>query len=214
MLLVFEDVHWSDATTLEWLGRIFDIAARARIMVLITCRPEFVPTWPGSGHISALQLNRLSRRHVAVIVDAQSAGKALPAEVREQILTRADGVPLFVEELTRTVLQSDLLREEAEGYSLTHPLRVLAIPATLQDSLTARLDRLGPAKEIAQIGAALGREFTHALVEAVAVEQRAVLEDGLQRLMEAGLLFRTRGAPDTAYMFKHALIRDAAMQDC
>ena len=142
----------------------------------MTFRPEFSPPWAGQEHVTALPLNRLGRGQAVTMIDGVANGKKLPAEVQEQILSKTDGVPLFVEELTKSVLESELLREEGDAYVLASALTPLAIPSTLHDSLTARLDRLSPIKEIAQIGAAIGREFPHALLEAIAPVKGAALQ--------------------------------------
>ena len=211
-LALYEDVHWADPTTLELLGRVVERAQRLPVLVLVTFRPEFVPPWAGHGHVTALSLSRLGRRQGAAMVGQVVGGKLLPAEVLDQILARTDGVPLFVEELTKTVLESGLLRDEGGRYELDGPLPPLAIPATLQDSLMARLDRLAPIKEVAQVGAAIGREFSHELLAAVAPLPGDELQDALVRLAEAGLVFRRGAPPQASYVFKHALVRDAAYQ--
>ena len=168
VLLTYEDVHWIDPTTQELLGLAIERIQRLPVLLLITFRPEFTPPWSGQPHVSALALTRLGRREGAAMVDRVVGDKALPDEVAAQIVAKTDGVPLFVEELTKTVLESGLLEDAGDHYELAGPLPPLAIPATLHDSLLARLDRLAPVKEIAQIGAALGREFSHALLAAVA----------------------------------------------
>src|SRR4051794_24693721 len=180
-------------------------------MALVTYRPGFAPPWGGHGHLTSLSLGRLGRRQGGAMVEQVTGGRALPAEVLAAILDRTDGVPLFVEELTKTVLESGLLREEG-GYALAGSLPVLAIPSTLQDSLMARLDRLAPVREVAQVAACIGREFSRELLAAVAGLGENQLGDALGGLVETGLVF-PRGEPsDASYTFKHALVRDAAYQ--
>jgi class 3 adenylate cyclase/tetratricopeptide (TPR) repeat protein len=211
-LAIYEDVHWADPTTLELLGRVVERVQRLPVLVVVTFRPEFVPSWTGYGHVTALSLGRLGRRQGGTMVGRLAGGKALPPEVLEQILNRTDGVPLFVEELTKAVLESGLLRDEGDRYGLEGPLPPLAIPATLQDSLMARLDRLAPAKEVAQVAAVIGREFPHALLAAVAGSRDDELRDALGQLVGAELVFRRGEPPNAIYTFKHALVRDVAYQ--
>jgi class 3 adenylate cyclase/predicted ATPase len=212
VLVVYEDVHWADPTTLELIGRVVEQVQRLAVLVLITFRAEFVPPWAGHGHVTALSLSRLGRRQGGVLVARVAGGKPLPPEVLGQILVRTDGVPLFVEELTKAVLESGLLREEGDRYALTGPLPPLAIPATLQDSLMARLDRLAPIKEVAQVAACLGREFDHAVLAAVSPLPEPALSGALDQLVEAELIFRRGVPPEASYIFKHALVCDAAYQ--
>ena len=210
VLLVFEDVHWADPTSIELLDLMVERVRRLPILALITFRPEFEPSWVGLANVGALTLQRLRRRDVEAIVGGVAAGRRLPSEVMEQIVSKADGVPLFIEELTKAILELGLLAKDESGYRLSGPLPLLAIPLTLQDLLMARLDRLGPAKAIAQIGAVIGREFTYALLGAVAASDEVALRDALDRL-EAAELMTCRGKPpETTYTFKHALVQDAA----
>jgi predicted ATPase/class 3 adenylate cyclase len=210
VMLIFEDLHWSDPTSLEVLDRLLHRVSNLRVLVVMTYRSEFEPPWRGVAHVTTYTLNRLTRRQVTTLVAGMTNGKALPDIVVDQIAVKTDGVPLFVEELTKTILESGLLHETGEGYALTGPLPPLAIPTTLQDALMARLDRLAPVKEVAQIGAALGREFSYELIAAVSPFQDAALQDALDQLVHAALLFR-RGTPPTAtYLFKHALVQDTA----
>ncbi len=210
VLVMFEDAHWIDPTSLEALERIVDRADGVRVLVVITHRPEFVPPWRGHSHVTALTLNRLSREQSAGLVATMTGDKALPDEVLDQIVAKTDGVPLFVEELTKTVLESGLLRDAGDRYELSGPLPPLAIPSTLQDSLMARLDRLAPVKEIAQIGAVIGREFGHRLLAAVSPLGDNELHAALAQLVEAELIFRRGAGQDASYIFKHALVQDAA----
>ncbi|HZA67866.1 MAG TPA: AAA family ATPase [Geminicoccaceae bacterium] len=212
LLAVYEDVHWSDPTTLELLEQLIDRVQRLPVLVVITFRPEFIPPWPGQAHMSALALNRLSRKQGIAMVAEVTGGRALPDEVLDQIVAKTDGVPLFVEELTKNVLESGLLTDRGEYYALAGPLAPLAIPATLQDSLLARLDRLAPVKEVAQIGAAIGREFSYELLAAVATLGDNELQDALGQLVEAELIFRQGTPPQATYSFKHALVRDVAYE--
>jgi class 3 adenylate cyclase/predicted ATPase len=212
VLMLLEDVHWIDPTTLDLVGRAMLRVPDLPLLLIMTCRPEFVAPWASHPQVTALLLNRLSRRHCRAMIQSLAHGKSLPVEVMDQIIIKADGVPLFVEELTKTVLESDMLQEQQRDWTLKGPLPSLAIPATLQDSLMARLDRLNLVKEVAQIGAAIGREFSYTLLAAVSSMPAAHLEDALTKLTAAGLIF-LRGAPPTAtYIFKHALVQDAAYE--
>lgn len=210
VLAIYEDVHWADPSTLELLDRVVDEVQRLPILMVVTFRSEFVPRWTGHGHVSALFLSRLGRRQGAAVVDRITGGKLLPQEVLEQILAKTDGVPLFVEELTKTVLESGLLKDRGSSYELIGPLPPLAIPTTLQDSLMARLDRLAPVKEVAQIAACIGREFGHNLLKAVTPLGEDALQRALNELLEAELIFRRGVPPDIGYSFKHALVQDIA----
>jgi class 3 adenylate cyclase/predicted ATPase len=212
VLFIFEDAHWSDPTSLEVLDLAVNRVHNARVLVVIAYRPEFAARWGAASYVTALTLNRLSRSQSTELVTRLTAGKVLPPVVLDQILVKSDGVPLFVEELTKTILESHLLQEMEDHYALTGPLPPLAIPATLQDSLMARLDRLAPAKEVAQVGAAIGREFAYEVLAAVVPLRRAELETALHQLVEAELLFRRGQPPEMRYVFKHALIQDAAYQ--
>ncbi|MDP7340736.1 MAG: hypothetical protein QF786_15605, partial [Vicinamibacterales bacterium] len=167
VLMVVEDVHWIDPSTQEFLDRLVERSRTANLLLVITFRPEFAAPWGGSAHVTAHTLNNLGRRDCAALITGVTGGKDLPDEVQKQIVAQTDGVPLFVEELTKTVLESGLLREDDHAFALDGPLPALAIPASLQDSLMARLDRLGTAKEVAQLAAVLGRSFSHELLSAV-----------------------------------------------
>ena len=209
---VWEDLHWADPSSQEFLGRLIDQAALARLLLVLTFRPEFTPPWASRAHLTSLTLSRLPRTQVEEMVERVTGGKALPPEVFKQIVRKTDGVPLFVEELTKMVLESGLLRESDGHYELTGPLPSLAIPATLQDSLMARLDRLATVKEVAQLGATLGREFSYELLQAVAPVAEASLQQALVKLVEAEVLYQRGLPPQARYLFKHALIQDAAYQ--
>ena len=210
VLALLEDAHWIDPTSLDVFSRLVDRLSNLRALLVITFRPEFVTPWAGRAHVTALLLNRFGRRQARAMVDSVAGGRALPAEVLDQIVAKTDGVPLFMEELTKTVLEFGLLREEAGAYVLDQALTPLAIPSTLQDSLMARLDRLAPVKEIAQIGAAIGREFSYHLLEAVSPIKGQALKDGLGQLMAAELIHGRGAPPEAKYVFKHALVRDTA----
>jgi TOMM system kinase/cyclase fusion protein len=212
VLFVMEDLHWVDPSTLEFLSLVVDQGPTARILALFTFRPDFSPPWTGRSHLTQVTLPRLPRRQAAEMADRVAHGKALPSEVVEQIVAKTDGVPLFVEELTKMVLESGLLQEQEERYALTDPLPPLAIPATLHDSLMARLDRLATIKGLAQLGATLGREFSYELLQAIAPWDEATLRGGLYQLVEAEFLYQQGLPPQATYVFKHALIQDAAYQ--
>ncbi len=212
VLFVMEDLHWVDPSTLELLSLLVDQGPTARILALFTFRPDFSPPWTGRAHLTQVTLNRLPRRQAAEMIRQVAHGKALPPEVVEQIVAKTDGVPLFVEELTKMVLESGLLQERDERYALTGPLPPLAIPATLHDSLMARLDRLAAVKALAQLGATLGREFSYALLQAVAPWDEGTLQQGLHQLVAAEFLYQRGLPPQATYRFKHALIQDAAYQ--
>jgi len=210
VVCIFEDAHWSDPSSLELLDLLVDRVPVLRVLVVITARPEFASRWGGYAHVTTQTLTRLTRREGAALVAAVTGGKALPPAVLEQIVAKTDGVPLFVEELTKTILESPLLVDQGDHYALAGSLPPLAIPATLQDALLARLDRLAAVKEVAQLGAVLGREFAYALVAAVAPLHEEALQDALDQLVHAGLLFRRGIPPEARYRFKHALVQDAA----
>ena len=210
VLALVEDAHWIDPSSLDLFGRLVERALELPVLLVISFRPEFSPPWVGRPNVTAHTLNRLGRRHSLEMIRRLTAGKPLPDEVLEQIVAKTDGVPLFVEELTKTVLESDLLREEASGYVLRAALSPLAIPSTLQDSLMSRLDRLAAVRDIAQIGAAIGREFSHRLIEAVAPISGPALQIALDQLVASELIYRRGEPPDVAYVFKHALVQDTA----
>jgi class 3 adenylate cyclase len=212
VLAVWEDLHWADPSTLELLSLVIDQAPTAHMLTLVTYRPEFRPPWAPRSHLTQLTLGRLPRLQVETMVQQLTGGKLLPAEVLPEVIAKTDGVPLFVEELVKMILESGLVREEADRYALTGPLPPLAIPATLQDSLMAWLDRLSTARAVAQLGAVLGREFAYELIQAVAMMDEATVQRGLAQLVEAELLYLRGVPPQATYLFKHALIQDAAYQ--
>ena len=207
LLMVFEDAQWADPTSLELLGRAIDRIANRRALLLVTFRPEFKPPWIGRPYVTALGINRLAQPDVDAMIDRLVGTKSLPASIRRDIVERTDGIPLFVEEMTKAVLESE---GEAKRTAAAIPSPALAVPASLHASLMARLDRLGPAKEVARIGAAIGREFSHSLVTAVAGKPEPELASALMRLIAAGLLFSQGAPPHANYLFKHALVQDAA----
>ena len=211
-LSFYEDLHWVDPSTLELFGLVVERARDLPVLVVLTCRPEFSPPWAGQAHVTALTMNRLGRRQGASLVNGLTGGKSLPAEVLDQIVARTDGVPLFVEELTKTVPESGLLTDLGDHYELAGPLPPLAIPATLHNSLMARRDRLAPAKEVAQIAACIGRELDFRLLVAIEEKPEAELRRGLEQLCESELLYCRGTSPDARYRFKHALVRDAAYE--
>lgn len=212
LLIICEDMHWADATTLELFDLAVDRIRGLPILVLLTSRPEFEPSWSGLANVSLLRLDRLDRQDTRALVEQIVVGRQLPREMMEQIIDKTDGIPLFVEELTKMVLESGLLVEDAGRYRLNSPLPPLAIPATLQDSLMARLDRLAPVKEVAQIGAAIGRDFSYALLKTVAGRDDLTLGAALGQLEEAELLLRRGTPPEANYSFKHALVQEAAYE--
>jgi predicted ATPase len=211
VLMLFEDVHWADATSLEVLDLTVERVRVLPVLVLITFRPEYEAPWTGLSRVTSIALDRLAPAEVETLAE-HVAGRPLPPEVTAQIVAKTDGVPLFVEELTKTVLESGLMIEGPQGWHLDRPLPPFAIPATLQDSLAARLDRLAPVKEIAQIGAAIGREFSYQLLRAVAGRDEPALRNALTQLEEAELLFHSGIPPDARYTFKHALVQDTAYE--
>jgi class 3 adenylate cyclase len=210
VVMVHEDVHWIDPTSLELLDLTVDRVPSLPVLLIITFRPEFTPPWVGRPQVMLLSLSRLSRRQRTEMLSRLTGGKALPREVADQIVDRTDGVPLFIEELTKAVVESGELADAIDHYTATRSLSPLAIPTTLHASLLARLDRLAPVREVAQIGAALGRQFSHELITAVAPMPPKQLDDALAQLVSAELVFRRGTPPDAEYTFKHALVQDAA----
>jgi class 3 adenylate cyclase/predicted ATPase len=209
VLIIFEDAHWTDPTSLEVFGRVVDRIAALPVLLIATFRPEFEPPWIGRPHVTTLTINRLTQREIGAMIDCVVGDKSLPVGIRQDIIERSDGIPLFVEEMTKAVLES-ASEGEAQRTAAAVPSAALAVPASLHASLMSRLDRLGAAKEIAQIGAAIGREFSHGLLAAVARKPEGELNSALQRLIGAGLVFRQGSPPHATYLFKHALVQDAA----
>jgi class 3 adenylate cyclase len=210
LLVILEDAHWIDPTSLELLGRLVERVEHLPVLIVVTFRPEFAAPRLDGARVTAIALNRFGRNQAVTMIDQITSGRTFPAEVLDQIVAKTDGVPLFVEELIKSVLESGLLRQESGAYVLAAALTPLAIPSTLHDSLTARLDRLSPIKEIAQIGATIGREFSYSLLEAVSPIKGPQLQDALRQLMEAELIHERGAAPMVSYIFKHALVRDTA----
>ena len=208
-LMIVEDAHWVDPTSLEVFGRTVDHIKTLPVLLIVTFRPEFNAPWAGRSHVTSLALNRLGEREAAAIIARIVGNKDLPADVTAEIVERTDGIPLFVEEMTKAVLEAES-EGEARKTAAAVPSPALAVPASLHASLMARLDRLGTAKEVAQIGAAIGREFSHVLLGAVIPKPEADLRSALDRLIDAGLLFRQGVPPHATYLFKHALVQDAA----
>ena len=210
VLMIFEDAHWSDPTSLEAFSRVVDRIRTLRVLLTVTFRPEFEPPWIGQPHVTALTINRLTERDVSAMIDRVVGNKRLPAGIRQDIIERTDGIPLFVEEMTKAVLEAET-DGAADRVAAAVPSPALAVPASLHASLMARLDRLGgPTKELAQVAAAIGREFAHALLATVLPKSEGELGPALDRLMAAGLLFRRGVPPHATYLFKHVLVRDAA----
>ena len=209
VLMIFEDAHWTDPTSLEVFNRTVERIAGLRVLLIVTFRPEFPPPWIGLPHITMLTINRLTQSEIGAMIDRIVCNKLIPSNIRKDIIERTDGIPLFVEEMTKAVLEAEG-EGEARRTLAAVPSPALAVPASLHASLMARLDRLGPAKEVAQIGAAIGREFSHALLTVVARKPEADLSSALDRLIAAGLLFWQGAPPHSTYLFKHALVQDAA----
>jgi predicted ATPase/class 3 adenylate cyclase len=212
LLMILEDVHWIDPTTSELFGFIIEHVQNLPVLLVITFRPEFVPPWGHHSHFTSLALNRLSRQHCTALVETITSGKSLPQQVLSQIVQKTDGVPLFVEELTKALLESGALKSDADQYSLSSPIPPMAIPDTLQDSLMARLDRLAATKDIAQIASVIGREFSYEVLAAVSGLSDIELQAALDRLVGSGLVFRRGASPNSGYSFKHALVGDAAYE--
>ena len=203
--LEIEDLHWADPSTLELLGLLIDHAPSFRILVVLTFRPEFSPPWPTHAHMLALQLSRFPQQHIEHMVE-RVAGKALPAEIIQQLVTKSDGVPLYIEEMTKNLVESGLLKEKHDRFEATGPLPQLTIPATLQDSFASRLDRLAPVRELTQIGAVLGREFLYELILAVSGLDETTLQQGLGQLGEAEILYQRGLPPDASYSFPNSVV--------
>lgn len=212
VLIVFEDLHWADPTSLSLLETMVERVRTLPTLVLLTCRPEFSPSWTAHGHTTSLSLNRLPGTLIETMIQRLTGGKGLPEEVIRQIIEKTDGIPLFVEELTQSILESGVVREIDDHYELAEAISQASVPATLFDSLIARLDRLGTAKEVAQLAATLGRTFDHGLLMAISTREPVQIERDLERLLEAELIYQRGRPPDVAFEFKHALVRDAAYQ--
>jgi class 3 adenylate cyclase/predicted ATPase len=212
LLQIWEDLHWADPSTLELLGLVIEQSPTAVLLIVLTARPDFVPPWPARSHITPITLSRLERQHSETLIARIADMKPLPTEVVDHIVAKTDGVPLYVEELTKTILTSDVLRDSGERYELTGPLSSLSIPETLQGSLMARLDRLPQVRKIAQMGAVLGREFAYEMISGLSTISEPGLQEGLTQLVAAELLYQRGRPPHAKYIFKHALVQDAAYQ--
>ena len=210
VLVLVEDVHWADATSLELLDQVIERISTLPVLVTMTCRPEFEPRWAGRPNFSSLSVGRLDQQYARALIEQVTKGYALPEEVLDQIVTKTDGIPLFVEELTKTVIESQLVVRDGGSLRVDGVLPPLAIPATLKDSLMARLDRLAPVAQVAQAGAAIGRNFSYAMIAAVSRQSDESLCAALRSLIDAELIFEHGTPPNSTYIFKHALIQDAA----
>ena len=209
LVILLADAHWIDSSTRELINKVIALIKTTRILLLINFRPEFIPQWVGEPHATILRLGSLGREQSRAIISNVTGGEKLPGVVQEQIIDKADGVPLFVEELTKTVLESELVQDVGDRVAVG-PLPTLSVPETLLDSLTARLDRLGSAKEVAQIGAVIGREFSYSMLRAVVSLPSNLLEAELARLVDFELIFVRADLPNATYMFKHAIVQEAA----
>ena len=212
LLLLLEDAQWADATSVELIGLLCERIRALPILAIITFRPEFEPPWPRLANVTTLVLDRLDQQSVALVIRQVAAGWTLPEDVLQTLVARADGNPLFAEELTKAALEPGSPAERPKVPCVNGSLPLLVVPATLQDSLNGRLDRLAPGKRVAQIAAAIGRDFPYALLSSVAGQNEATLDAALAQLEAAGLIFRSGAAPGATYSFKHALIQDAAYE--
>jgi predicted ATPase len=210
VLFILEDLHWADPATLEFVDLLLDQTPTAALLTVLTCRPTFQPPWGLRSHLTPIAVHRLTRPQSELLAVHVAGGKILPAEILQHIVERSDGVPLFVEEMTKAVLESGHLQKVDEQFTLRGPLPALAIPATLHDSLMARLDRLVTAKAVAQYAAVIGRQFSYQILQMVSQLHDTVLQHELKRLFEAELLYQRGVPPQATYTFKHALIQDAA----
>ena len=207
--VLFEDVHWADPTSMEALSRVIEATRTLSALLIVTYRPEFESPWIAQPHVTSVTLNRLGESEIAALIDGVTGNTPLPANIRDGIIERTDGIPLFVEEMTKAVMEAGAAKTLEQTVAAI-PASSVAVPASLHASLMARLDRLGPAKDVAQIGAVIGREFSHALLAAVAPNTGADLQSALDRLIGAGLVFRQGVPPHASYLFKHAMVQDAA----
>lgn len=212
VVVIAEDLHWIDPTSLELIGRLIDQVPTMRILVLLTFRMEFTPPWKARSHLTQISINRLTRKQSGQLIKRMAKGKTLPLEVFEQIIDKTDGIPFYIEELTQTVLESGQFIEYEDHYRLRMPMSQFSIPSTLQDSLMSKLDRLGPDKELAQISAIVGREFNHDLLQSVVDISGAEFEKSLAALVLSEMLYQRGLPPHSSYMFRHALVHEAAYQ--
>jgi len=209
---LWEDLNWADPTTLDLLALVIEQSPTVSMLNILTYRSEFAAPWPMRSHMTLITLSRLDRAEVEALIVQKAGGKAMPADVVEYVLRKTDGVPLYVEELTKAILESNFVSATDQSYALTRPLSALSIPATLQDLLMARLDRLPTIREVAQLGSILGREFAYEMLQSIAAIEEKTLENGLDQLVDAELLYQRGRRPRARYMFKHALVQDAAYQ--
>ena len=212
LLFILDDLHWVDATTIEFLDLLIEQTPTASLLAVLTCRPEFQSPWGLKSHLTPIALNRLPRHQIEMMVERVTEGKHLPDEVIQHLIEKTDGVPLYVEEMTKALLESGHLKANDTGYHLIQPLNTISIPATLQDSLMARLDHLDTAKEIAQLGAVIGRQFSYDLLQAISPLSETSLKGELDKLVDAELIYQRGVSPNLTYMFKHALIQDTAYE--
>jgi len=212
VLFILEDLHWVDPSTLEFLNLFIENIRESRVLIILTFRPDFTLPWESSQNLTEISLSRLSKTDIQTMAQSVAGGKTLPPELIEQLVAKTDGVPLFVEELTKMVLESDFMKEQNGNYELTRPIPSLAIPSTIQDSLMARLDRLAPVREVVQLAATLGREFTYDLLFEISYVDGGKLNESLSQLVDTEILYQHGSPPGAAYVFKHALIRDAAYE--
>ncbi|KPJ91588.1 MAG: hypothetical protein AMJ53_11330 [Gammaproteobacteria bacterium SG8_11] len=212
LIIIVEDLHWIDPTSLDLIGMFIDQVPTTSAFILLTYRMEYTPTWTPRSHMTQISVNRLTRDQTAKMIQWLGNNKELPKELVREITNKTDGTPLFVEELTKMVLESDLLIETKDSYKLTSPIASLAIPSSLQDSLMARLDRLGPNKELAQLSATLGREFSYRLLKAVAKPSETQFDNRLAHLVYSELLYQRGIPPEATYTFRHALVHELAYQ--
>ncbi len=212
VLFILEDLHWTDPSTLEWLNVLIEQVPMASVLTVLTCRPEFEPPWGLRAYLTPIALNRFTRLQIETMVTRVAGGKTVPTEVMQHLLEKSDGVPLYVEEMTKAILEAGVLQKTDGHYELTGQLTSLAIPTTLQDSLMARLDRLDTARSVAQLGGAIGRQFTYEVLHAVSPVDEATLQRELRRLVEAELVYQWGTPPQATFTFKHALIQDTAYQ--
>jgi predicted ATPase len=212
--MLWEDVHWSDPTTRDLLDLLVDRVAMLRVLAIVTFRPEFARPWIGRPHVTMLNLNRLSPRQRVEMIAGVTGGKGLPPGIAEQIVNRTDGVPLFIEELTKSVVESGILTEAGDHYALAGPAAPLAIPTSLHASLLARLDRLSPTRQVVHIGSALGRSFSHELIAAVAAMPQVKLDDALDQLVNAECCRRSNNTIRTFLSRHHASSSSSALASC
>src|SRR5262249_28199071 len=212
VLFIVEDLHWTDPTTLELLNSVIEQIPTTSILTVLTCRPYFQPAWHHRSYITEMTVNRLSQPQIERMVERVAGGKTFPDQVMHLIVEKTDGVPLVIEELTKAILESGALKEVDAHYELTGSLSTFAIPATLHDSLMARLDRLVTAKAVAQYAAVIGRQFSYELLQAASQVDASTLQRELGRLVEAEIVYQRGLPPQAIYVFKHALIQDAAYE--